>query len=460
MHYLFVFAQAHNDFRLPELHSVAELHGFKFSLAPAPNDRDPSRPYMIVDLVEEEHARILARRCVLVKSVYEFYSQGASYEELHRRNRTNEALWSSYIPDTSFKFIVTAYNHKIPHTRQREVVESFSYMGLLGKIDMNDPDIIFGCFEEYHDRHKIARDKYAGDGQFRQVFFGRLLEEGSARSLIAKFDVKQRVYYGNTSMESEISLLMANQTLASPGKFVYDPFMGTGSTAYPITYFGALMFGSDIDGRQMRGKGTPPGVIRAATQYGTTCRIVDLCTFDVTRHPWRCGALFDAIVTDPPYGVRAGAKRIGRKKELGSSKSAQFMEHQKLLRNDQPYIPPTKPYEFSHLAIDLVLLARYLLKPDGRLVFFVPTVTDEYEELDIEQILCDGMEIVANSLQDFGPWGRRLVTIRKTTTSEYPPPPFEPRERMNTKGFTHVPAHKDFREKYFQGFRKDNGDPT
>lgn len=27
------------------------------------------------------------------------------------------------------------------------------------------------------------------------------------------FDVKKRVYYGNTSMESEISLLMANQTL-------------------------------------------------------------------------------------------------------------------------------------------------------------------------------------------------------------------------------------------------------
>lgn len=26
-----------------------------------------------------------------------------------------------------------------------------------------------------HDRHKIARDKYAGDGQFRQVFFGRLV---------------------------------------------------------------------------------------------------------------------------------------------------------------------------------------------------------------------------------------------------------------------------------------------
>lgn len=415
---------------------------------------------MVIDLTEEAHARMLARRCILVKSVYEFYGQGASYEELHRHIHTNQALWSRFIPDTSFKFFVTAYSHRIPKTRQREVVESFSYMGLLGKIDMNDPDIILGCFEEYNDRQKIVRNKYEGDGQFRQVFFGRLLEEGSARSLISKFDVKQRVYYGNTSMESEMSLLMANQTLASPGKFIYDPFMGTGSTAYPVTHFGALMFGSDIDGRQMRGTGTPPGVIRAATQYDTACRIVDLCTFDVTRHPWRCGGLFDAIVTDPPYGVRAGAKRLGRKRHLSPSRLAELVEHRKLPHDGQPYIPPTKPYEFSELANDLVVLSRHLLKPGGRLVFFVPTVSDQYEEIDIDQMLCDGMEIVANSLQDFGSWGRRLVTFRKTTMSEHPPPAFELQELPNTKGPVHIPAHKDFREKYFQGFKKDNGHPT
>lgn len=53
---------------------------------------------------------------------------------------------------------------------------------------------------------------------------------------------------------------------------VYDPFVGTGSMAYVSLYcdglitmylicpqttahFGALVYGSDIDGRQMRGKG-------------------------------------------------------------------------------------------------------------------------------------------------------------------------------------------------------------
>jgi hypothetical protein len=83
-------------------------------------------------------------------------------------------------------------------------------------------------------------------------------------------------------------------------------------------------------------------------------------------------------------------------------------------RDDQPYVPPTKPYELSALAADLVSLARYLLKPGGRLVFFLPTVRDEYKELDLDSMLCDGMEVIANSLQDFGAWGRR---VRRRTAS-------------------------------------------
>jgi tRNA G10 N-methylase Trm11 len=39
------------------------------------------------------------------------------------------------------------------------------------------------------------------------------IEEGSARPLVHTFDVKKRAYFGNTSMEAEISLLMANQTM-------------------------------------------------------------------------------------------------------------------------------------------------------------------------------------------------------------------------------------------------------
>jgi len=77
-------------------------------------------------------------------------------------------------------------------------------------------------------------------------------------------------------------------------------------------------------------------------------------------------------------------------------------------RSDRPYIPPTKPYELSELVLDLVLFSRAMLKPQGRLVFFLPTVTEEYEEIDVDAMMCDGMEVIANSLQDFGNWGRRV----------------------------------------------------
>ncbi|KAI0335002.1 tRNA guanosine-2'-O-methyltransferase [Cubamyces sp. BRFM 1775] len=450
--YLFVFAQVHDEFRIPELESIAELHGFSIKFPDSPEDKKTARPFMVLGLESEEHARILSERCILIKYICEFYARGKTYEELHRENRLRAHQWHKYAADTSFKFMVTAFNHTIPQWRQKDVVEGFAYMDFQGKIDMKNPEIILTCFEEYRDKHGTTRAKDEGDGEFEEVWFGRLIEVGMARSLVKKFDVKKRVYYGNTSMEAEMSLLMANQTLASPGKLIYDPFIGTGSMAYTTAHFGAFVYGSDIDGRQMRGKVKPPGIIRAAAQYGIANRIMDLCTFDVTQNPWRCGGLFDAIVTDPPYGVRAGAKRLGRKNERPTREGPPPVHAPR--PDDQPYIPPTRPYELSELARDLVLLARYMLKPRGRLVFFLPTVTEEYKEVDVEAMLCEGMELVANSLQDFGSWGRRLITIRKTTAENYPPPTFDPAHAVTENVASHIPAHKDFREKYFQGFKK------
>ena len=62
--YLFVFAQVHDEFRIPEIQSIAELHGFQVFFPPPV---DVSRPFQIVELEDESHARILARRCILVK---------------------------------------------------------------------------------------------------------------------------------------------------------------------------------------------------------------------------------------------------------------------------------------------------------------------------------------------------------------------------------------------------------
>lgn len=65
--YLFVFAQAHEEFRIPELLSVAELYGIHITFSDDPERLDASRPFMMLGLGKEEHARTLASRCILIK---------------------------------------------------------------------------------------------------------------------------------------------------------------------------------------------------------------------------------------------------------------------------------------------------------------------------------------------------------------------------------------------------------
>lgn len=66
--YLFVFAQVHDEFRMPELLSISELYGFEIRFPENDTEhKDTSRPFMILELKDEEHAKLLAQRCILIK---------------------------------------------------------------------------------------------------------------------------------------------------------------------------------------------------------------------------------------------------------------------------------------------------------------------------------------------------------------------------------------------------------
>ena len=74
------------------------------------------------------------------------------------------------------------------------------------EMEISDKSSLVGWYVRQNGDHKNFSSDF--------FFFGKLFE-GSARDLIKKFNVKTRAYYGNTSMDSEMSLLMANQTLVS-----------------------------------------------------------------------------------------------------------------------------------------------------------------------------------------------------------------------------------------------------
>ena len=301
-------------------------------------------------------------------------------------------------------------------------------------------------------------------------------QTGLARDLIEKLNLKKRVYIGNTSMESEMSLLMASMALAGPGKLIYDPFAGTGSMLYASAVFGAMAVGSDIDGRPMRGKenisdsNSKTGIVKSASQYGVRDHILDTVVFDMTQNPWRKDLLYpinddtandkasaqtsrrptgvvDGIVADPPYGVRAGAKRLGKRDPekqrtepfwmpdgLGEGKGCWSHE-----RSD--YIPPTRPYHLEDLVNDLLDYAYSLLCDGGRLVLWLPSMIDPEEDeenegdaagpakssaaiersvsIDLPQHQRKAgqgrMRMIHYSLQDFGRWGRWLITMEKVS---------------------------------------------
>lgn len=63
-----------------------------------------------------------------------------------------------------------------------------------------------------------------------------------------------------------------------------------------------------------------------------------------------------------------------------------------------------------NLTLDLIYLARYLLVPKGRLVFMLPTMTEDWDG-DVDLPPVEGMrelKIDGGSVQDFHGWGRRV----------------------------------------------------
>lgn len=118
-------------------------------------------------------------------------------------------------------------------------------------------------------------------------------------------------------------------------------------------------------------------------------------------------------------------------------------------------MPPSHPWEMSSVITSLLSFSLYLLKPHGRLVFFLPTASEEYADVDIPVV--PGLRLVSNSSQDFGKWARRLITMEKVPLGQDELVDELDRgiRRMGMgelEGEQRKPGHADFRDKYFRHF--------
>jgi tRNA (guanine10-N2)-methyltransferase len=433
--YIIFFAQAYPNFRAAEIESLANLAGFDVDLS----HHDESNPFLIVRLENDEQAKQIIERSVLAKGIYELWGHGTTLEELHENTKSRSSTLFDKYKTCSFKFDVIGYMGSRSREEKFAMIESFKFLAFEGKVKLKSPDQTFTILEEYYAE---GQDKATDP---INLWFGREIQlSARTKGILDKYDLRRRKYIGTTSFDAELSLVSCNIGQADKKKIVYDPFTGTGSFLVAAANYGAMTIGSDIDIRSLKGKSKQCNIQANFKQYGTSLHLIDLMTMDFTNNALRDSLVIDAIVCDPPYGVREGLKVCGAKDpEKAAGRENVVIDGEKAhLRRD--FIAPKKPYELSSLLEDLLQYAAERLPINGRLAFWMPTANDDFQQNLIPQH--KQLQLIYNLEQEFNKWSRRLLVYVKQD------------EAFNGETTNGLRDHKikNFRDRYFKSFNESS----
>lgn len=308
--------------------------------------------------------------------------------------------------------------------------DNFAFMmDSLGAVDLKEPDLDLWLLIDFSASSSVVRKlKFENYGlspptlvtppiheQVQlSIYFGRLVCRDGMRSALRKFDLKTRLYLGPTSLDHGLAFILANMAQVKKGDFVLDPFVGTGSILLAMSHFGAQCWGTDIDVRVLRGdmyaghvsRSTKTDLFSNFDQYKLSRpELIRLDNHAFARHYSDCTlrGFFNAIVTDPPYGIRAGGRKSGSKKS-GLYTVAPERRHD--------HIPSTQNYPVNEVMLDLLDAAAHLLVIGGTLCYLIPTPYC-FTESDIPQHPC--LQLITLAQQGLSVrHGRHAIVMKKT----------------------------------------------
>lgn len=472
--FLILFRGVHQDFRLAELYAVtAHLRGCTeeevekdMCVVPALRELVSSvevpqdvagvvlhgHVLCFANLRSVEEASVVGRQCVLIRAILIPVVHGRNYAECVSQSMSESSLslcadMLQSDPPRSFKCVVTCFGRSYSVQEQLVVMERFAdlFNSFPGQVQMKEPDEEFWIVEDAFPKAGHKTDSLPAESQ--QVFLARKVISGASH-LGNRFHLRRRKHLGPTSTNAELAFVMANMAHVKKGDLVLDPFCGSGSILVSCSARGAVVMGADLDYKVLRAASHGRAMDPNFDQYDLS-RPVGVVRADMLRSAFRAAPWVDAIVCDPPYGVREGAR--GFRDDGG-------------LPQSQTYISGTERVRFVDIIDGLLEFAAKRLVPGGRLVYWLPTTPDYCDE-DLPRHR--DYRLVASSNQVLTMrMHRRLVTMRRLTVEEEKlrdaKLPSMAGQRVESEkcapGFAenraHVPAHADFSAKIIRDTRR------
>ena len=443
--FLFTFRATNGRFRLDELRAAALTLGVdpeRLMFQPAsavastvaataakaaPYTHTPRQPdlhtyggdigpdlFQWVSLPSAEVAAEVATRCSLVRGAFEVWATAAfestpplplevSVAAANERwqlladhaasvPRAATAMLSP-IADESWRVDVVSVGVSRHRTLAGKVGLIETLGGLLGelqgRVKLKDPTHVITMIEDCRSIINSDKNEKTMANEPSTLFLGRRLAEGAA-SHLARLSLSERSYLGRTTLPPDLAYLMAMQARCVPGSIVLDPFCGTCSILMSCAVLGATTVGIDVDAEVLRGTVDGQPGIELNFREADLEPPAKLIRGDMAESEQLTAgspySRFDAIVTDPPYGLMEG---------LG------------------PYYRP-----LSRRLTELLFLGCQRLRIGGRLVFLLPVPSSVHEDEAIPRRglpteSCLEVETVAR--QRLANTDRLLITLVKVS---------------------------------------------
>lgn len=353
---------------------------------------------------------------------------------------------------------------KSKHRLADACVEAAGLAGTVPRVGMDEASVTSTLFVV-----AIVHEMRAQPGdapscvQTRYYFGGRTATAATYLHSLHRFRVSERPFVGDVPLRPPLALAMSQLAFVRPDDLVLDPFVGSGTTLLAATSFGAHSIGVDNDDAVLhaaeqpteahrparssvpsmmanfRHLGLPPPDLvladmlsLAARPLGPPAPLSPPASPQPSSHrpcdvplPARSGSIgpsrggvgcFDAIVTDPPFGLMCPSWRMGLTPAPSDAEAWELAK-----------ASGTSDHAAVHITVAarVLMLASALLKVGGRLVMLCPLRRDAStysSQLDAflaaaraaagPEASC--MVVEEAYMQDFRSFARHCVVMRRS----------------------------------------------